>query len=646
VGRAAIAIGAVLIAAGGAALGFALTRKPAGRVSPEASAAMAAAKGQLDSDLRAARVSVEQRARTLAESSHVRATIGTNAETVTDMLGKELAFQPEPEESLELVQVDRRPGAPGAPVAPITLVALPAGSGRGEAVVGTRAVLTGERLTVAATAPVTASIAGADAQFAGFVTARRAVDLRGALAALRAAGVTGSFELHGQAVAIAPLAAGAATEVRPLASEPGARLVVAAAPAARGLPIPLVAVGAGVAALGLVLLAIGIFAAGRRGEGLAPGATASSAAPVGGLPTVESRPPAGSTQITGGVGAAGTPSPIDPRGATAFNPNAIGPGALIGRWEVIRRLGSGGMADVYLAQSRGEAGFEKLVAIKVMHSHLARNQRAVDHFLDEARLAARIHHPNVVGIQDLGRIGNDYVIVMDYVEGVDLERLLTAARAAERQVPLDVALGILVRICDGLHAAHTAVSPDGVPLGIIHRDVKSANVLVSRQGGVKVVDFGIAKAAKQEHLTVQGETKGTPSMMAPEQRVGELVDVRADVYSVAAVGFEVLTGHAVNLDLAALAHLGLENWPHLPLPSSLRPALPVELDEILLGAMAFDRERRPADCAVLAAHLEAVIKRYGLAASDKDLARWVTGELQQLVPAFQGASMVISRPVE
>jgi hypothetical protein len=226
VGRAAIAIGAVLIAAGGAALGFALTRKPAGRVSPEASAAMAAAKGQLDSDLRAARVSVEQRARTLAESSHVRATIGTNAETVTDMLGKELAFQPEPEESLELVQVDRRPGAPGAPVAPITLVALPAGSGRGEAVVGTRAVLTGERLTVAATAPVTASIAGADAQFAGFVTARRAVDLRGALAALRAAGVTGSFELHGQAVAIAPLAAGAATEVRPLASEPGARLGV------------------------------------------------------------------------------------------------------------------------------------------------------------------------------------------------------------------------------------------------------------------------------------------------------------------------------------------------------------------------------------------------------------------------------------
>jgi serine/threonine protein kinase len=315
---------------------------------------------------------------------------------------------------------------------------------------------------------------------------------------------------------------------------------------------------------------------------------------------------------------------------------------MIGRWEVVRRLGSGGMADVYLAQAKGDGGFEKLVAVKVMHNHLARNQRAVDHFLDEARLAARIHHPNVVAIQDLGKIGNDYVIVMEYVEGVDLERLLVSARAAQRLVPLPVALGILCRICDGLDAAHRAVAPDGTPLGIIHRDVKSANVLVSRQGGVKVVDFGIAKAAKQVHFTVAGETKGTPAMMAPEQRVGEQVDVRADVYSVAAVGFEIVTGHGVNLDLASLAHLGVENWPHLPLPSSLRHGLPPELDEILLHAMAFDRERRPADCAALGATLEAVMKNHNLVASDKDVARWVDGELRQLSPAFVGAMTQLS----
>src|SRR5690606_35478562 len=158
--------------------------------------------------------------------------------------------------------------------------------------------------------------------------------------------------------------------------------------------------------------------------------------------------------------------------------------------------------------------------------------------------------------QDLGKIGNDYVIVMEYVDGVDLERLLASARSAQRLVPIDVGLGIVCRICDGLNAAHKALAPDGTPLNIVHRDVKSANVLVSRQGGVKVVDFGIAKATQQAHQTIAGETKGTPSYMAPEQRVGDTVDVRADVYSVAAVAYEILTGHAVNLDLAALAHLG------------------------------------------------------------------------------------------
>ena len=317
---------------------------------------------------------------------------------------------------------------------------------------------------------------------------------------------------------------------------------------------------------------------------------------------------------------------------------------MVGRWEILRRIGSGGMADVFLAHSKGEAGFEKLVALKVMHPHLARNERAVDHFLDEARLASRVHHPNVVQIHDLGKIGNDYVIAMEYVEGVDLERLLAVARAGERPVPINVALGIMCRICDGLHAAHTATATDGKPLNIVHRDVKSANVLVSRQGSVKVVDFGIAKATSQVHLTVAGETKGTPSMMAPEQRVGEQVDVRADVYAVGAVAFELLTNHGVNLDLAALAHLGVENWPHLPLPSSLRPQLPIELDRILLGAMSFEREKRPRDCAVFEDMFEAVMKQYGLSASDKEIARWIESELARFPADQLPASATISKP--
>jgi serine/threonine-protein kinase len=160
---------------------------------------------------------------------------------------------------------------------------------------------------------------------------------------------------------------------------------------------------------------------------------------------------------------------------------------------------------------------------------------------------------------------------------------------------------------------------------------------------VRVVDFGIAKAATQSNLTLAGETKGTPSMMAPEQRVGEQVDVRADVYSVAAVGYEIVTGHAVNLDLAALAHLGIENWPHLPAPSSLRADLPPELDQILLGAMSYEREQRPADCHTFGATFETLMKQQGFAVTDKDIARWVASELDQLSPPFQGATSTLNR---
>ncbi len=632
--RAAIALGAALVVAGGAALGFALTRKGGVEMTPEASAAMASAVGKLDGDIRAARASVEPRARSLSENRDIGGPVGTNAATAMDMVGKELAIKLAPNESIELVQVPKG----GAPE---TLIALPAGSGRLTAVVGPTAELSGEQLLVSHTFAVEPQADQFKGTHIGYVTARRTVDLGPAFEMLRRAGVTGSFELGGKSAAIGPLPEGAKTETQPLPSAQDARLVMALAKADGKAPLPLVAGGAAAAGLGLVLIAIGMLA-GRKPQPAPP------AQPyIQSMPTVESIPPAarGQTKLSGhGMVAAGTPSPVDPN-AVAINPSNLGPGALIGRWEVVRRLGSGGMADVYLAQSKGEAGFEKLVAIKVMHGHLARNQRAVDHFLDEARLAARIHHPNVVGIQDLGKIGNDYVIVMDYVEGVDLERLLASARAAQRPIPVDVALGVLVRICDGLHAAHTATGPDGTPLGIIHRDVKSANVLVSRQGGVKVVDFGIAKAATQAHLTIAGETKGTPSMMAPEQRVGEVVDVRADVYSVGAVGYELVTGHAVNLDLAALAHLGIENWPHLPLPSSLRANLPPELDELLLVAMSFERDKRPADCAELGAHFEAVMKRHQLSASDKDIARWAESELRLLVPAFQGFTTLASKPV-
>jgi len=600
-----LAIGAVLAAAGGAALGFGLTREPTGGLPAGASEAMASAVAQLDGDVKAARATVKERAANLASLQTVQAAVSTDAATAKDGFERgELKFSPQAGEVIELGQT-KQGGKPE------TLLIQPDGGMHSQhaGTVGSFAELMGDKLVITEVVSVTPK-EGADKQ-TGHVTVSRPLDLKPAIDRLASAGVAGTIDLGGQKRTIGAPAANATVQNVAVPSLPDVKLAVAVPPKTGGKPMALIAGGGIGIALGFVVLVLGLV---RKTQAPAPMPTFATA----------------TTQMSNpGMVAAGTPSPVD-AGSSLVAPTNLGPGALLGRWEIIKRLGSGGMADVYLARSRGEAGFEKTVAVKVMHPHLARMPRAVDHFLDEAKLAARIHHPNVVAILDLGKIGNDYVIVMEYVDGVDLERLLASARAAQRPVPVDIGLGILCRICDGLNAAHKTIGADGQPMNLVHRDVKAANVLVSRQGGVKVVDFGIAKAAQQSHNTIAGETKGTPSMMAPEQRIGEVVDVRADVYSVAAVGYEILTGHGVNLDLAALAHLGTDNWPHLPPPSSLRPQLPFELDNLLLRAMSYTRDNRPADCAVFEATCEQIMKMHGLTASDKDIARWVSSELALL----------------
>jgi hypothetical protein len=620
--------GAIAMLAGAAAIAYAVTRSASGGMSAAQSAAMTSAVGQLDSEIKAKRAQVQERARTLSALPVVQRAILTDAQTVADLVrGGELAFAPGEGEVVELGRIAK------ATRQVEQLRIEPAGAtATSHGAPGGYLELAGDQLVVTEVAEVTP---GQTDTYAGFLRVSRPLALAPALKPLLDAGITGKLVIDGKEAPIGVMPAGATTREQPLGSQPDARIIAAEPPPRAVMPTSILVGGAAAAVIGLLLLVAGL--TGRRSP-MAPGlgASAQPTPPQSALGSAQ-------TQLSQHGVAAGTPSPHESAGGPQVMPHNLGPGAMIGRWEVVRRLGSGGMADVYLAQSKGEAGFEKLVAIKVMHGHLARNQRAVDLFLDEARLAARIHHPNIVAIQDLGKIGNDYVIVMEYVDGVDLERVLLSARQGQRQVPIAVGLGILCRICNGLDAAHRATGPDGTPLGIIHRDVKSANVLVSRQGIVKVVDFGIAKAAKQVHFTVAGETKGTPSMMAPEQRVGEQVDVRADVYSVAAVGYELLTGHGVNLDLAALAHLGVENWPHLPLPSSLRPGLPHEVDEILLHAMAFERDRRPSDCAILEGMCETVMQRYQLAPSDKDIARWVDSELRHLSPAYGGFDTNLSK---
>ena len=627
--------GAIVIALGGAAIGYAVTRKATRGMSAMQSAAMTRAVDKLDGAINEARRVVAAHATTLSAPAVVRGAIVTDSATLADLVAHG-EIVPESGEILELGRIDKTTSK----VEQLLLVPRGAKGASHDGKAGSYVEIAGDQIVITEVVNVVPT-QQAD-RYVGFVAVTRPLALGPVIQPLIDAGIAGKLVLDGKEAPIGVMPVGATIRSQPLGAQNGAQIVTAEPPPRAVLPLPILVAGIGATVIGLLLLVIG--AMGKR----APGESRAVQAQPD-QPATPARSALGSakTQLSEhGVAAAATPSPIDPTAGTQLPgggsrslPANLGPGAMIGRWEVVRRLGSGGMADVYLAQARGDGGFEKLVAIKVMHGHLARNQRAVDHFLDEARLAARIHHPNVVAIQDLGKIGDDYVIVMEYVDGVDLERVLTSARAGQRPVPLAVALGILCRICDGLDAAHRATSPDGTPLGIVHRDVKSANVLVSRQGVVKVVDFGIAKAAKQVHFTIAGETKGTPSMMAPEQRVGDQVDVRADIYSVAAVGYEIVTGHAVNLDLAALVHLGVDNWPHLPPPSSLRADSPGELDAILLRAMAFERDRRPADCAAFELTLEAVMKAHQLIASDKDIARWVESELRHLGPAYAGADL-------
>ncbi|MEZ4442632.1 MAG: protein kinase [Polyangiaceae bacterium] len=211
-----------------------------------------------------------------------------------------------------------------------------------------------------------------------------------------------------------------------------------------------------------------------------------------------------------------------------------------GRYEALHRIASGGMATVYLGRTRGAGGFERLVALKVMHEHIAHDPTFSAMFLDEARLAAGIRHPNVVPTLDVASDGR--YLVLEYVEGASLHAVLTRLRKAGERLPLDVALRIFVDALSGLHAAHELTDRKGNPLNIVHRDVSPHNILVGVDGTSRITDFGIAYAEARITSTRGGELKGKLPYMAPEQLEDATVDRRTDVYAAGCVLWEMLVG--------------------------------------------------------------------------------------------------------
>jgi serine/threonine-protein kinase len=269
-------------------------------------------------------------------------------------------------------------------------------------------------------------------------------------------------------------------------------------------------------------------------------------------------------------------------------------GDRIGEYQIVARLKSGGMATLFLAQRRGAAGFQRFVAIKVVHPHLASDPAFVRMFVDEALLSARIVHPNVVHVEELGEAEGTYFLVMEYVHGCSLSLLVRALARRKRMLAPDVATHIAMKVADGLHAAHETRGDKGELLGVVHRDVSPQNVLISYQGHVKLIDFGIAKAAGRSQQTEAGSIKGKFRYMAPEQAWGRSVDRRSDVFALGIVLWELLTGRPLFEAENDLLVLEKVRHPRVEPPSVYAPHVPPELDAVVLSALAEDPAARPA----------------------------------------------------
>lgn len=272
----------------------------------------------------------------------------------------------------------------------------------------------------------------------------------------------------------------------------------------------------------------------------------------------------------------------------------------IGAYTLIRSMGQGGMAEVWLARKPGLLGTNKLVVIKRILPHQTENRSFIEAFVDEARLAIRLRHPNIVQVHDIGEFREQPFLVLELVDGTDLERLLGAVRQTGDRLPIRIAVGIATDLSRALHYAHTLADEAGQPLQVIHRDVSPPNVLLSRRGEVKLGDFGIAKARGRLAKTAFGVLKGKAPYVSPEQAKGLPLDHRSDQFSVGVVLWECLIGQRLFDGDDDFATLRLVKSAHVPPPSSRRKEIGAELDAIVLRLLAAEPKDRFADAGAAA----------------------------------------------
>lgn len=263
-----------------------------------------------------------------------------------------------------------------------------------------------------------------------------------------------------------------------------------------------------------------------------------------------------------------------------------------GKYRLLGMMNAGGMAELYLAQASSREGFSKVVALKRILPHLSESDGFVQMFLDEARLASRLDHPNIARIYELGELDAHYYMTMEYLPGEDLARVFKAAQKNGHRVPQAIAAAIVQDAAHGLHFAHELTDSEGRSLHLVHRDVTPSNVIVTYHGAVKLVDFGIAKARTNTHQTVAGTIRGKLAYLSPEQLKGEAPDRRSDVFSLGIVLWELLAGERLFVrsnDAATLRAVSVGEIPEL---STIRPDVAPELVEVVKRALARDPAER------------------------------------------------------
>lgn len=312
----------------------------------------------------------------------------------------------------------------------------------------------------------------------------------------------------------------------------------------------------------------------------------------------------------------------EPRSESANEPGDLS-GEQLGRYRLRHKLADGGMASIYLATIAGEAGFERSVAVKVVHPERSGDDSFATMLADEARLIARIHHPNVCSVIDFGRQDERLYMAMEYLHGETLTAMLRRGWAERGVFPAWLAARVIADAARGLHAAHELCDADGTPLDVVHRDVSPQNVVVTYDGAAVVIDFGVVLARGRQTVTAAGLVKGKLSHMAPEQLTGKEIDRRADVWSLGVMLWEATLGRR----LFRGTHQGetIERVVHGPItpPSAITTSYPLELERIVMSALTRDVERRTPSARVLAHQLETYLYGLGRPAGHAEVGAWL-----------------------